>query len=99
MGLAYITVNHYTTIWEAKPNKRGEKNNNAATCSVLVQNVTKYKYKYAYDTTRNPHKLLTFHKYGMKCKTSQGQEGGLGQFCLFSAIQHHKQQGKPYFHF
>lgn len=28
----------------------------------------------------------------------QGQEGGLGQFCLFSVIQHRKQQGKPYFH-
>lgn len=36
-----------------------KKKNDAATFSVLVQNVTKtiYKYKYAYDTIRGPRKF------------------------------------------
>jgi len=44
MSLAYITVNHYVTkIWEAKQTrKKKNKKNNAATFSVLVQNVTKH---------------------------------------------------------
>lgn len=38
---------------------------------------------------------LTNMAYDVK---REGQEERLGQFCLFSVIQHHQQQGKPYFH-
>lgn len=55
-SLAYIKVNHYITKRMRGTTKQTRKENNAATFSVLVQNVTKtiYKYKYVHDTTRAP---------------------------------------------
>lgn len=48
----------YHQDMRGKAKQTREEKNNAATFSVLVQNVTKYKYKYAYDTTRNSPSFL-----------------------------------------